>query len=119
MSSNDAPPKRAIGRHALVLVLALVASTVSGKSASSEAPDPRALMHQYKCDLCHADDAPKAGPALRDVSAAYRAQHRPASSMVSVIRGGQHGGGPWHMPPHPEVSRADAQIIAGYILSLD
>ncbi len=27
-------------------------------------------------------------------------------------------GGPWHMPPHPEVSAAQARVMADYILSL-
>lgn len=28
------------------------------------------------------------------------------------------GEGPWHMPPHPEVSDADARRMVRYILSL-
>ena len=118
MSAHRVPAKREVARRTLWL-MALAALPCVAAGASPPAPDPRALLHQYKCDLCHAEDAPKAGPALRDVAAAYRAQHRPASSMVKVIRDGQHGGGPWHMPPHPEVSREEAQLIARYVLSLD
>jgi len=69
--------------------------------------------------ICHADDTWKAGPAFRDIAARYRASDTPASAMVRTIRQGQQGGGPWHMPPHPEVSRAGAEAMASYILSLD
>jgi cytochrome c551/c552 len=31
---------------------------------------------------------------------------------------GAHSGGPWHMPPHPEVSKADAVTMARYILAI-
>jgi hypothetical protein len=38
--------------------------------------------------------------------------------MVRLIRQGQHGEGPWHMPPHSEAGLADAKAMADYILSL-
>jgi hypothetical protein len=38
--------------------------------------------------------------------------------VIRVIKRGQHGGGPWHMPPHPEISDAEAALITQYILTL-
>ena len=35
----------------------------------------------------------------------------PLSSVATVIRRGQHGSGPWRMPPHPEISAAEARTI--------
>jgi hypothetical protein len=35
-----------------------------------------------------------------------------------VIRRGQHGSSPWNMPPHPELTRAEARSIALYIVAL-
>ena len=91
----------------------IVAST-----AAVAASDAQTLLHTYRCYVCHDDDTWKAGPAFRDVADRYRASRRSASAMVLVIRQGQHGGGPWHMPPHPEVGAAQARVMADYILSL-
>ena len=38
--------------------------------------------------------------------------------VASILRTGARGGGPWHMPPHPEISDADARRMARYILAL-
>jgi cytochrome c len=76
------------------------------------------LMQDHKCYICHSNDAPKAGPAYVDVAAKYRGNAQAVSLVAATVRNGAHGGGPWHMPPHPEISRADARIIARYILSL-
>ena len=77
-----------------------------------------ALLHQYKCYVCHADSEPKTGPAYADVAAWYEGMSDAQSRVAAVIRKGAHGGGPWHMPPHPEVSKADAKTMARYILSV-
>jgi cytochrome c551/c552 len=53
-----------------------------------------------------------------DVAIRYRGNPRAAAVITGSIRKGVHNGGPWHMPPHPEVSGADARIMARYILSL-
>jgi cytochrome c551/c552 len=68
--------------------------------------------------MCHADNTWKTGPAFRDVAASYRMSRKPANTMVRLIRQGQHGEGPWHMPPHSEAGLADAKAMADYILSL-
>jgi len=86
--------------------------------SSARAGDVHALMDQHKCYICHADDEDKAGPSFRDIAAMYRTTGKSRGAMASVIKAGQHGGGPWHMPPHPEISVADANAMASYILSL-
>jgi cytochrome c len=83
------------------------------------AQDPEVLLRQYKCYICHSDHEPKTGPAYVDVAAKYRDNPRAVSIVAGVVRKGVHGGGPWHMPPHPELSDADARKMARYILSLD
>lgn len=77
-----------------------------------------ALLHQYKCYVCHADNEAKAGPAYADVAAWYEGVADAQSRIAALIRKGAHGPGPWHMPPHPEVSKADAKTMAQYILAL-
>jgi cytochrome c len=101
--------------------LAVAALTLArtAQAADVDADRARGLLTAYKCYICHADDVTKAGPAYVDVAAAYHGDPDAVGRIAAIIRRGQHGGGPWHMPPHPEVSKAEAQVMARYILSLD
>ena len=83
--------------------------------ARAQAP---AMLEQYKCYFCHTDREPKAGPAFADIAARYRGKPQATRMLVASVRNGRHGEGPWHMPPHPEVSEADAKTMVEYILSL-
>jgi cytochrome c len=76
------------------------------------------LLQQYKCYICHADEETKTGPAYVDVATKYRGNPQAVAIVAGVVRKGARSGGPWHMPPHPEVSNADATKMARYILSL-
>ena len=85
----------------------------------ARAQAPQILLQQYKCYLCHADDEARTGPAYVDVAAKYRGNPQAVAIVVAVVRKGTRGGGPWHMPPHPEISDADAKKMVRYILSLE
>ena len=82
------------------------------------AADARTLMLDHKCYICHEDGYAKAGPAFVDIAAAYGRDRRAAPYIADVIRRGQHGSSPWHMPPHPELTPAEARRIALYILAM-
>ena len=97
--------------------LAIVGAAFFGIGAV-QAEDASALLEKYKCYICHADNEPKAGPAYTDVARIYRGKPRAVTTVAAIIKKGAHGPGPWHMPPHPEVSDADASKMARYILSL-
>jgi cytochrome c len=84
----------------------------------AQAQAPQVLLQQYKCYICHADDETKTGPAYIDVAAKYRGNPQAVAIVAAVVRKGARSGGPWHMPPHPEVSDVDATKMARYILSL-
>jgi cytochrome c len=84
----------------------------------ARAQAPQILLQQYKCYICHADDESKTGPAYVDVATRYRGNSQAVAILAAEIKKGDHGSGPWHMPPHPEVSDADARKMARYILSL-
>ena len=96
-------------------IVAAAAFTTIGAAHAADAP---ALLTKYKCYICHADTEAKAGPAYVDVAAVYRGQPQATASVIAIIKKGAHGGGPWHMPPHPEVTDAEARAMARYILSL-
>lgn len=78
-----------------------------------------ASLTQYRCYICHADQEALAGPAFADIAAVYRGERDAVRRMAGVIRAGASSGGPWHMPPHPEVSPRVAREMARYILSLE
>jgi cytochrome c len=84
----------------------------------ARAQAPQSLLQQYKCYICHADSESKTGPAYADVASRYRGNPQAITILSTAIRRGAHGSGPWHMPPHPEVSEADAKRMVRYILSL-
>jgi cytochrome c len=84
---------------------------------AARAQDAQALLHRYRCDLCHADTAAKTGPSYAVIAAGYRGDAKAARKVAALIRSGAHGAGPWHMPPHPELSAAEASKMARYILS--
>lgn len=95
------------------LALAVIVSAAG--VARAQAP---LMLQQYKCYFCHADNEAKTGPAFVDVAARYRGKPQAITILAAAVRKGSHGTGPWHMPPHPEVSEADAKQMVRYILSL-
>ncbi len=99
--------------------LAFIAAVNPPACAEGKEPvDPQALLTHYKCYICHADRETKAGPAYVDVAAQYRKTPDAISVIALEIRRGLRHGGPWHMPPHPEVSVAEARAMSRYIMSL-
>lgn len=82
------------------------------------AADAPALLEKYQCYICHADHQAKAGPAYDAVAERYRGDPNAAAKLIAIVRKGAFRGGPWHMPPHPEVSRAQAARMVQYILLL-
>jgi cytochrome c len=84
-----------------------------------QAQAPQDLLKQYSCYTCHSNSETKTGPAFVDVAAKYRGKSDAPDHVATTMRKGRHGYGPWHMPPHPEISRADAMTMAKYILSLE
>jgi cytochrome c len=102
-----------------VNVVWLTFATVMSMVDVAAAQVPEVLLRHYKCYVCHSDHEPKTGPPYVDVAAKYRGNPQAVSIVAAVVRKGAHGSGPWHMPPHPEVSDADATKMARYILSLD
>ena len=81
--------------------------------------DPPPSLTRYRCYICHSDRETLAGPAFADVAAFYRGRPDAVAKIAADIRQGIRGGGPWHMPPHPEVSLDEARAMAHYIMSLD
>jgi len=97
--------------------LLLVAATF-GVMATAEASAD--LTKKYNCVACHAETTKKIGPAYRDVAKKYAgvAGDTAGALAAKIRKGGSGQWGPIPMPPHPQVSEADARAMATYILGL-
>jgi len=80
--------------------------------------DVNATLTHYRCYTCHSERDSLAGPAFADIAKRYRGRKDAVSHIARQIATGVRTGGPWHMPPHPEVSRDEARAMARYIMSL-
>ena len=111
MSSRDLPRAGA----SLATIASLVAC-VHAPVANAVEPPP-GLTH-YRCYICHTDREPMVGPAFADIAAFNRGKPGAVDRIAANIRKGVRGGGPWHMPPHPEIPNSYARAMARYIMSL-
>ena len=77
------------------------------------------LLQQKNCFACHYMDKRKYGPNFKEISAKYAKDSSAEELLAKKIRAG--GTGVWGedmMPPQPQVSDAEARVIAKYVLSL-
>jgi len=95
---------------AMIISLALVATPV--------AADP-GLLKKYNCTACHAQAAKLVGPAYTEVAKKYAGRADAVAYLTGKIKSG--GSGVWGtipMPPHPQVSDADAKTLATYVMTV-
>ena len=94
---------------ALIVSLALIATPALADQA---------LLKKNNCMACHAVDKKLVGPSYKAVADRYRGQSDAADKLAKKIRAGGSGvWGPIPMPPHPQVSEADAKTMATFILN--
>ena len=98
-------------------VISLVAVLFAMTPAAHAAEPPATLTH-HRCYICHSDREALVGPSFADIADAYRGQRNAVAKIAAEIRAGIKSGGPWHMPPHPEISSKEAREMARYIMSL-
>jgi cytochrome c len=95
-------------------VLAAAIMAVAGAAQADEA-----LLKKYNCVACHANNAKKVGPAYNEVAKKYASKGDAVAYLSGKIKAGGKGvWGPIPMPPHPQVSDADAKTMATYILTI-
>lgn len=98
----------------LVLVLA-------SSAAHAQLPG-QSLAQQRQCLSCHQVDSQRVGPPFRSIAQRYG--NGPHDAIVdylarSIMQGGRGRWGAVPMPAQPQVSQADAQALASWILSLN
>ena len=97
-----------------VLSLALTSLVFASGAAMANAD----LAKSKNCLACHSVDKKVVGPAYKDVAAKYAKDKDAATRLAKKIREG--GVGVWGqipMPANPQVSEAEAQTLAKWVLS--
>jgi cytochrome c len=77
------------------------------------------LLVKSNCLACHYLDKRKYGPKLNEVATKYVNDAKAVDKLAKKIKEG--GNGVWGeepMPPQPQLSDADALVLAKYILAL-
>ena len=77
------------------------------------------MLKKHNCVACHHNERKMIGPAYKDVAAKYSSDSSAAEKLAKKIQAG--GAGAWGempMPPHPQLSDADALTLARYVLTV-
>lgn len=109
----------AAGLTAAQRVGASVQTPASAVAAASDTGNrtPEALLKANNCTACHAVDNKVVGPAFKDVAAKYAGKPDAAMQVAQSIRAGGAGKwGPVPMPPFSQLSDADLNTLATWIL---
>ena len=97
----------------------LLIATTLAISATAPAWADQALAQSKNCMACHAVDKKLVGPSFKDISAKYTGQAGAADKLAQKItKGGSGVWGPVPMPANSQVSPAEAQKLASWILTL-
>lgn len=94
-------------------------ATLSFVALSHSAFADQKLAGTKNCMACHSVNTQVVGPAFKDVAKKYASDKEAANMLAAKIIGG--GGGVWGavpMPANPQVSQAEAQKLAAWILGL-
>jgi cytochrome c len=76
-----------------------------------------ALAQKNACVACHAVDKKLVGPSYQDVAKKYANDKEAVSKLAASIRAGGAGKwGPVPMPAQPNLSEADAKVLAAWVL---
>ncbi|MBX2913488.1 MAG: c-type cytochrome [Cyclobacteriaceae bacterium] len=79
-----------------------------------------ALVAKNDCTTCHHQTDKLIGPAHKEVAEKYAFTPENVKMLAEkIIKGGTGNWGQIPMTPHPNISQADAEKMAMYVLSLD
>jgi cytochrome c len=94
-----------------------VAATLLLLAAALPAQASMALATKHACTACHAVDRKLVGPAYTEVAKKYAGQKDAAKTLAASIRAGGSGKwGPVPMPPQAQLSDADVNALATWIV---
>ncbi|WP_334134654.1 c-type cytochrome [Tepidimonas sp.] len=81
-----------------------------------DAAAAKGLAQKNACMGCHAVDKKMVGPAYKDIAAKYKGM-KPEELAASIKKGGTGKWGPVPMPAQPNLSDADAKVLAEWVLA--
>jgi len=97
-----------------LFVSAALAATLAAPSAFAN----QELAQKKNCMACHAIDKKLVGPAYKDVAAKYAKDKDAVKKLAEKIqKGGSGVWGPVPMPANTQVSPAEAEQLAKWVLS--
>lgn len=97
----------------------LLAATIGLAMVSGSALASQELAKAKNCMACHALDKKMVGPSYKDIAAKYANDKDAVAKLAKKIREG--GMGVWGqipMPANPQVSEAEAQTLAKWVLTV-
>jgi cytochrome c len=96
------------------------APAVSDPSSNPDYDKGLTLVSKLDCLTCHKVDEKVTGPAYGDISKKYANDPKAVEYLSEkVIKGGSGNWGNIPMAAHPQVSKADAELMVKYILLLN
>jgi cytochrome c len=96
----------------------LIVATLGLSMLSGAALANADLAKAKNCLACHAADKKVVGPSYKDVAAKYAADKDAVAKLSKKIReGGVGNWGQIPMPANPQVSEAEAQTLAKWVLA--
>ena len=101
-------------KNALIACAAVAAALTAPAAFANQE-----LAQKKNCMACHALDKKLVGPAYKDVAAKY-AKDKDAVKKLSekIIKGGSGVWGPVPMPANTQVSPAEAETLAKWVLTV-
>lgn len=95
-------------------------ATEEVSSATDQIAEGEALVKGSDCKTCHHAVNKIIGPAHKEVAEKYEFTAANVSMLAQkIIKGGQGVWGQIPMTAHPDITVADAEKMARYVLSLD
>jgi sulfite dehydrogenase len=91
----------------------------SAAAPQAHTADAQQIATKYGCLGCHNQAVKLVGPAYRDIAAKYKSDPAALAKIDEQIhKGGSGKWGPIIMPPFPQVTAAEAKVLADWILGL-
>ncbi|MCH7342316.1 c-type cytochrome [Pelomonas sp. CA6] len=98
---------------------ALIALTAATLMAAPSAYASQDLAQKKNCMACHALDKKLVGPAYKDVAAKYAKDKDAVKKLAEkIVKGGSGVWGPVPMPANTQVTPAEAETLAKWVLTV-
>ena len=99
-------------------LLPLAALAVAGLSGAASAAAPTDALARNACSACHGVENKIVGPAFADIATKYAGQTDAKAALKARIKAGGSGSwGPVPMPPQPNLSDADLELVVDWLVA--